>query len=165
MRAQNSLRWSDKKRGRLIVGLLGLALSIGWIAHAMTALPIGKPQEPGAAVFPLIAAGLLVLASLGLMWEQIRIAGVSEEGHLEFPREKDLYRLIGICACVAGYALLIPVFGYLLTSMLLSLAIVRQLKAGPWTSTAATAVAVSVGSYILFVLILGVPLPKGLLGV
>jgi hypothetical protein len=53
--------------------------------------------------------------------------------------------------------------GHLVASILLSLALVHLINPGSWVRTVVIGLAISLSTYGLFVSILGVPLPKGVL--
>lgn len=163
MRFRSSTLTGAAGRGRLVVGLLGLLLSLGYGWQAWTTLPLGKPSQPGAAVFPLIVAVLMAVASLSIAVEEIRSAESGDEP-LHLPSGSDLRRLLGVIASLFGYVALASLVGHLIASSLLSLALVHLLKPGSWPRTLVVGLAISLSAYALFVMLLAVPLPKGELG-
>ncbi len=164
MRARSSATWSSKRQGRLLVGIGGLVLSLGYALEAVRTLPMGDSERPGAGVFPLLVAALMALSSLGVVLELARRKGESGDERLELPQGADLRRLLGVGASIAVYAFLAPVLGHLSASTIMSVAVVRLLRPAPWRSTIITGVAIAVGTYLLFVIGLAVPLPTGILG-
>lgn len=146
-----------------MIGVAGLLLSAGYAVEAANTLPMGSLSEPGAALFPILVAVLMAISSLALVVEQARLTG-SADASLPLPRGADLRRLLGIALSVIGYIWLLSYLGFLVASILMALALVRLLTAGSWVRTAVVALAISISTYVLFVVILGVPLPKGELG-
>jgi len=53
--------------------------------------------------------------------------------------------------------------GHLIGSVLLSVALVHLIKPGSWVRTVVIGLAISLSAYAMFISILGVPLPKGVL--
>ena len=87
----------------------------------------------------------------------------SEEGPLRLPSGAGLQRLLGVVASLVGYGVMAYLGGHLVASILLSLALVHLINPGSWVRTVVIGLAISLSTYGLFVSILGVPLPKGVL--
>jgi putative tricarboxylic transport membrane protein len=153
---------NSARRGRLIAGVAGLLLSLGYGQQAWTTLPMGKIRQPGAAVFPLIVAALMAVSSLMILFEEMRSRN-SEEGPLGLPSGAGLHRLLGVVASLVGYVVMAYLVGHLIGSVLLSLALVHLINPGSWVRTVVIGLAISLSTYGLFVSILGVPLPRGVL--
>jgi len=155
-------RINSGRRGRLIAGLVGLLLSLGYGQQAWTTLPMGKIREPGAAVFPLIVAAFMAVSSLMILFEEMRSLD-SEEGPLGLPSGAGLHRLLGVVASLVGYGVMAYLVGHLIASVLLSLALVHLINPGSWVRTVVIGLAISLSTYGMFVSMLGVPLPRGVL--
>jgi len=155
-------RINSARRGRLIAGLVGLLLSLTYGQQAWTTLPMGKIRQPGAAVFPLIVAALMAVSSLMILFEEMMSLD-SEEGPLGLPRGAGLHRLLGVVASLVGYGVMAYLGGHLIASVLLSLALVHLISPGSWVRTVVIGLAISLSTYGMFVLMLGVPLPRGVL--
>jgi hypothetical protein len=153
--------WTAPRRGRLLLGVVGLVLALAYGGHALTALSLGRPSQPGPGVFPLLVGALMVAASLALVWEQLAAPPSAAEEPRVLPRGADLVRVVSVVAGVALYAALVPLLGHLVASFLLSLILLRLLGWGSWRRVALTALALAVGSYLVFELGLDVALPKG----
>ena len=150
------------RRGRLIAGLVGLLVSLGYGHQAWTTLPMGKMRQPGAAVFPLIVAALMAVSSLMILLEEMRSLR-SEEGPLGLPRGAGLHRLLGVVATLVGYGVMAYLVGHLIASVILCLALVHLINPGSWLRTVVIGLAISLSTYGMFVWMLGVPLPRGVL--
>lgn len=161
---RNKAPAGSKQRGRLAVGAMGLALSLGYAGVALTTLPIPEPQRAGPAAFPLLVALVLLVSSIGVVLEQVRHMARDGEEQLELPRGVDLRRLLSFGASIVGYVALLALLGHLVASSLMCVAMVRLLKPAPWRPTVVVALAISISVFVLFVLILEVPLPMGMLG-
>jgi hypothetical protein len=138
----------------LAAGIYGLVFSSG--------LPLGRWNEPGPAVFPLIVSILLCVSGVGWF-----IAGkAKEEKTATFvPRQfvrKYQTPLRIVVLTTAFIAALYPI-GYLLTASLYLFALfcwVSRYKPGV---ALLLAVALGAGSWFLFGKLLTTPLPQGLL--
>ena len=155
-------RINSGRRGRLIAGLVGLLLSLGYGQQAWTTLPMGKIRQPGAAVFPLIVAALMAVSSLMILFEEMRSPD-SEEAPLVLPSGASLHRLLGVVASLVGYGVMAYLVGHLIASVILSLALVHLINPGSWVRTVVIGLAISLSTYGMFVSMLGVPLPRGVL--
>lgn len=78
------------------------------------------------------------------------------------PSSPGLARVVVAVATLLGYVLLLERLGYLVTTGLVMLLLLRGLGRVGWTATLAVTLVSVVGSYLLFRR-LGVPLPPGLL--
>ncbi len=160
MKSSSSVGLKGKGRGRLIAGLLGLLLSVGYGWEAVNTLPVGSLREPGAAFFPLLVAAFMFLASAAVVGEQLRLRRM-QGAPLDLPGGSDLRRLVLMAITIFGFVWLVSLVGFLVASVLMSLALVRLLKLGSWLVTVVAGLAIALSTYALFVLILNVPLPTG----
>src|SRR3989338_123907 len=67
-------------------------------------------------------------------------------------------------AALAGFCLALPWAGYPVVAFAFVTALLRRLGGGGWAGAAAAGLLVAGASYYLFAVLLGVPLPLGLLG-
>lgn len=74
-----------------------------------------------------------------------------------------MHRLLGVVASLVGYGVMAYLGGHLIASVLLSLALVHLISPGSWVRTVVIGLAISLSTYGMFVLMLGVPLPRGVL--
>ncbi len=143
------------------MGVVGLAVSLTYTYEAVKTLPMGKISEPGPAAFPLVVGVFTAVVSLAIVVEEFVVRRDPARDKLEIPRGLDLWRLLGTVLGTFGYVAVLSAFGFLPASILLSMLVVRLLKGGSWIWTIITAVAIAGSTYVLFGLILGVPLPRG----
>ena len=162
MKLSSNGRINGVRRGRLIASLIGLLVALGYGQQAWTTLPMGQMRQPGAAVFPLIVAALMAVSSLMILFEEMRSRN-SEEAPLTLPSGAGLHRFLGVVASLVGYGVLAYLMGHLLGSVLLCLALVHLINPGSWVRTVTIGLAISLSTYGMFVWMLGVPLPRGVL--
>lgn len=116
---------------------------------------------PGPGVFPL-AVGLL---TLGLAVCQAVAALRASPGAVASDGEDQPAgrRVLALAAVLVAFAVAIGLVGFLTASFALVVVSSRLLGARDWARPALLAVSVTAAAYALFVLWLGVPLPRGLL--
>jgi putative tricarboxylic transport membrane protein len=68
-------------------------------------------------------------------------------------------------AALAGFALVLERLGFLLTTFLLMVLLLRAIEAQRWPKVIVVALATALISYAIFAWLLGVPLPPGVLGI
>lgn len=147
------------RRGRLTVSLLGVLLSLGYLAEALN-YPLGTMAQPGPASYPLVIGALLLGASLSIGLEAYRSSSAEPA---PWPLGADRRRLAAMTAASAGYVLALPLLGHLLSGTLIALVVLQVMGLPRWPLKIALALALGVGSYYLFAVVLGVPLPAGTL--
>ena len=134
-----------------LVGGGALALTGLYMFYAATSYRIGTAQQMGPGYFPMIVSGLLLL--LGVM-----IAGLAltRSGSIEKPEWRPL---IAISASVLVFALCVRTLGLIpavFGSTVVSAMGHRGLHLIP---TATLALALSIGTWILFAKLLGLTMP------
>lgn len=120
---------------------------------------LGSLDAPGDGLFPLLAA-LAVVASLlyDFTLRVLRRDGVKR------------FRIAGtavaaVTLLVVAYAQGLEWIGYPVASLALLVVLWKIAKPSvPWWWTVAVAIGFSVGTYVLFKWVLGVPLPAGVVG-
>lgn len=148
-----------KRRGYLVIGGAGLLLAICYLGMSFQ-LPFGRLDQPGAAVFPVIVAALVAASSLMTMVEGWRM---SAEDTVDLPTGTGRSRLLGLLGLMLGYFLLLPWLGQILSSILFSAFMIRLLSGLSWPRVVAYAVIMALSLYAFFVLVLKVPMPRGIL--
>jgi len=150
----------SRRTAWLAVGGLGLLLSGGYLVLALQ-LPFGQMEQPGAAVFPLVVAAVLALASLATLHEGWQ---TDPTLRIDLPVGGDRRRVLAIGGLLVGYVVLLPWLGQAICSLLFLVFALRALSEQPWPRVLVTAAALAAALYVLFVLLLKVPMPKGVLG-
>lgn len=148
----------QKRKGYLMIGgagLLGSALYLGLSFQ----FPFGEMDQPGAAVFPIMVGTLLVVASLAVLWEGWRMDRAEEVG---VPAGADAGRLLILIGLLFGYLLALPYLGQIVGSLLFCTVLVRVLSPLGWARTVAYSLVISIGLYAVFVVLLQVPMPRGI---
>jgi len=121
----------------------------------------GTMDQPGPGLYPLFVGALLVAASIGsIVTDLVRPA----QGELELPVGKDLGRVLMVLGGSAAYVLLLPYAGHLLSSIVVVFVVLQAMGLTSWPMKIGFAITLALGSYLLFDVLLKVPLPRGILG-
>lgn len=115
---------------------------------------------PGPGLFPLWLGVLLTV--FGAIVLLTGLASPGERPKAAALRPGDLVPLAVLALLVAGMELL----GALVSIAVFNMILVRLLgRRTSWPAAAVVGIGVSIGCYLIFERLLGVPLPKGLLGI
>lgn len=146
-------RWSWTAAAPAAALLFGLVYLL-----AGRGLALQSSTGPGPGLIPLLA-GLLVVASAA--WALATGASAVPSG-TAFPRGEAAWRVPALLGLLASYLVLLPIVGHLIVMIPVASAATWVLGRRPWWAAVAVGVGMSVGSWALFELVLGVPLPAGL---
>jgi len=149
----------QKRKGYLAVGAGGLVLSAAYLG-ASARLPVGELARPGAAVFPLLVGFLLVIGSLSTLWEGLRTSTAEQ---VELPAGRDRLRLLVLLAALFVYIVALPFLGQLIASALFLILLMRVLSDVGWPRVIVYSLIISATLYFVFVHLLSVPMPRGIL--
>jgi len=149
----------QKRKGYLAVGAAGLLLSASYLG-ASSRLPFGELARPGAGVFPLLVGVLLVIGSLSTLWEGLRTSAAEQ---VELPAGRDRLRLLVLLAALFVYILALPWLGQLIASALFLILLMRVLSDVAWPRVIVYSLIISATLYFIFVRLLNVPMPRGML--
>jgi putative tricarboxylic transport membrane protein len=148
-----------KRKGYLAIGGIGLFFAAGYLGMSLQ-LPFGQMQQPGAALFPLMAGSLLLAGSLAALWEGWKTEGTEK---VEFPVGADLARLLTVIGLLLGYLVSLPWLGQLVSSTLFCVLLMRTLSGLPWPRIMLYSVLITGPLYLAFIYLLKVPMPRGAL--
>jgi len=152
----------------IFVFILALAGVYAWATEKLPSLEIGDPLGPKA--FPrLLTVGLLVTAVI-LLFEILRerktapAASQVKPAKPAEPAEPNTYHIVaGVTVWTFLYFLVFEPLGYVFATPIYLLGLMAFFHPGHWISNVLTAVLFSVGSYVMFVKVLGVNLARGIL--
>lgn len=136
--------------------ILGLAFLAGGIQ-----MGLGPIQSPEAGYFPALIGGILVLLSLGLLITTVLKKGLISQRQ-PFWKEQDSWIKVSlVIGALIFYLAVLEFIGYIATTTLFILFLLKLVGDKSWLVSIAMAVLVSLGSYALFKVALGVYLPQG----
>lgn len=149
------------KRNDIIGGLFFLAVGIVFAVYSQS-VDIGTMEEPGPGFLPLWAGVLLGIMSAVLIVKAFfQKYGAGEAFFAEHDSWKRVCMVVG--SLVAYNFLLVPL-GFVLTTFCFVAFLVKCIFPQPWLRTTVTAVLSTAGAQIVFVNLLELQFPKGLLG-
>ena len=154
------MRYSDFVSGLfwLIVGLL---LSIWSLTYE-----IGVLTRPGPGYLPLALGIIIILLSLILLfghWK--KRASPTKKTALSSPTPVKWKKLVYTVVVLFVTGFFFETLGYLLTIFLLIALLMMGAEPHNWKKVLITAFLATLGVYLIFVLLLEQPLPRGFLGV
>jgi putative tricarboxylic transport membrane protein len=140
-------RRSDRIAGAI---LLLLAAGVAWEARTFV---VGFPADPvGPRALPLFAASILALGGVRFL--------LRPDPGPSWPDRSDQGRLAAAVGLLAAYPVLLPTLGFVATTGGAVTAL-SLLFGGPRLRSVGAAFLFAGGLYLLFVQLLGVPLPLG----
>ncbi|MDN5345345.1 MAG: hypothetical protein PWQ18_1459 [Clostridia bacterium] len=153
-----------KKQGDFISSLILVALGIFYLIYAFS-YPWGSLANPGPGFLPVVAGVLFLLLSLRLTLEAIPHRSTSRADETSATTEESnrtgALKPIWIVVALAIYIYLLDKAGYLLSSFFLLLAAIKIIGDDSWWKPLLITVGLVIGTYLLFVVWLEVPLPGG----
>lgn len=133
-----------------------------YICIESSRLPVGSWRDPGPGFFPLLSGIFLGFLS-GLVFVRAFLHKKKELGETGYPKEKRK-SFIFVLVVLFGYAFLLEIFGFLLSTFLLLIFLFRGIEPQRWVVSIGGSALASVISYAVFQLWLKTQLPTGILG-
>jgi hypothetical protein len=127
-------------------------------------IPIGTFRAAGSGLFPLGLGMLLMGLSMILVIKSWVPHKPTEEKKLRPEVPRSAKQVLLFSGAIALATLLLKTLGYPLLSFLLLLSLLRILGVKQWVTSVSLSLFTAIGVYILFVLWLQIPLPKGGIG-
>lgn len=150
-------------RRSTIAASLILAGVAGLILLEASRLTFGSVRVPQTGFFPSILAILLLLFSIALLLQTRRRAvGASHEPSIN---SEGWIRISTTLAAMLGFALLLEKLGFVLSTFIVMLLLLRVIEAQQWSRVIALALFTALLSYFLFAWVLNIPLPAGVLDI
>lgn len=144
----------------LISSLVCLVIGLAFVAGGIK-MGLGPIQSPDAGYFPTLIGGILALLSLSLLIKTALEKGLISERQA-FWKEKDSWvKVTLVIGTLTFYMTFLEFLGYIATTILFIFFLLKFVGKKNWLASIAMALLVSLGSYALFKVALGVYLPKG----
>ena len=143
-----------------IIGVVTLVVAAVYL-YATTQIPtleIGDPLGPKA--FPILLGIALILAAILLLFETLK-GDAAAAGVAEPVNRRHLWLIGGVTLWTALYFGVFDLVGYLVSTIIYLLVLMAVFNRGKRFANSLTSVLFALGSYVLFVEILGVSLAKG----
>lgn len=150
------------KRNDSIGGLFFLAVGILFAVYSQS-VDIGTMEEPGPGFLPLWAGVLLGIMSIALLGKTF-FQKKYEAGEPFFPEKDSWKRVTMVVASLLAYNFLLQHLGFILITFLFVAFLVKSVFPQTWLRTFVTAALSTAGAQLIFVNLLEINFPKGLLG-
>ena len=144
-----------------LVALAVLAATGVYLANAWP-LAMGTTARPGPGFFPLTVGAFGAIVAASWVMRAFRRAPAPAAAGGAMPSGDTRARVVATGGVLVGFCLLLPWVGYTVAAFLFTGFLLRRLGAG-WKGALATALVSALGSWYLFGVLLGVPLPRGAL--
>ena len=142
-------------RPDVAVAALALVFSVT-AAYESSKLPFGTIHKPGEGFFPFWISAVFFLLGLCLLFQALTSGpSTGREG------SGRVAKVTALLVVLAAYTFLLDPLGYPLCTFLLVLFMLRVTDPQRWAVALGMALITAVGSYIVFAVWLGVPLPRG----
>ena len=151
------MRRSDIAAGLILLGFAGVILLQ---SHSLT---FGSIRTPHTGFFPSVLAVLLLLLSLMLLGQALRQS--ESRAHLWQVTAEGWKRIGSTLGAMIGFALLLEGIGYLLSTFIVMVFLLRAIEPQRWIVVITVALSTALISYVIFASLLGIPLPAGILGI
>jgi putative tricarboxylic transport membrane protein len=150
------------RRADQITGIIVLIFSVTVIEGSRRMPPSGT-FGPGAGFLPFWLGVAMAILSIILLVNATR-APVQASDRAPFPKGRAVVAILETAGALAAFILLLETLGFLVSIALLTAFLLRVVEREGWLTTVMVAVANSAGLYVIFQMLLGVSLPKNILG-
>lgn len=149
---------TPKQLGRVVLGIVSLVFSVAYTQLAWQ-LSTGSLDRPGPGMWPrVVGISIVVVSLLTIVESALR---PEDEAAIEWPSGPDLRRFLLFSALLVSYILLLPVIGFLVTSVLMTGLGIRVLAGSAWWKAAVISLTVVGVMYYLFINVLNVRFLSG----
>lgn len=150
------------RRGDLVSSLFWLLCAILIVVCSLR-IPVGRVSNPGPGLIPLFLGVILGIFAIVLFIRSL-LQSVSEVTPFRLEKHQ-AYRVIGTVGAMLVYAFTFIHLGFVTTTLLLMLFLLKVIFKLKWTISVGGAIIISCCAYLLFKVWLGLQLPAGPLGI
>jgi hypothetical protein len=168
----------------ILLALIGIGAVIGGIGYGV----IEEDGLIGPGFLPTMAGGLVAIFAIGDVVGRLRAKPTMSEAELILGAEADAVleeevaaesdidifgrtqkqrsrMLVAVLAILVATLLLVPLLGFIISFALMLLSIAVFVEKRKWLPALAVTAAALAVTYLIFVVLLRVPLPQGLIGI
>lgn len=143
--------------------LLGIALAA---CFGSFQYEVGTFNNPGPGLFPLVLGVVLGVLSLiilagGIVAKRAAVQGGVGAGGRSIVSKEAFYVVLALI----GFGFLLVPLGFIITTFAVFAALLRFVTNQKWLTVIIGALVLALGAYVVFDVLLGVPLPRGVLGI
>ena len=147
------------KKSNIIFGILFIIFSIWVIVFTLNNFPAGVNNVPGPALFPILISSVMILASLFIIFHYLR----TKEDEVVNWLSNDKKRVYLSMVIITTYIILVPIIGFYVMSFILLMGLIKWFRKKGFVYTAIVSVSILSFVYIVFNILLRVPLNFGML--
>jgi putative tricarboxylic transport membrane protein len=126
-------------------------------------LGFGGFHEPGAGFFPIFGGLILLVTSTALMIQSFLSKLRTGERETHKGNEVNIALVAYTCVCLIVYSLIFEWLGFIISTFLLGMFLLRVMEHKKWWVHLLTSATVSLATYVIFNSFLKSELPKGIL--
>ena len=141
--------------------LFFLALAI-FICQQSMGIGVGTLSRPGPGLLSFGAGAAIALLSLAFLIQTV-LSKKAVAGPVQDKETGGKVKTISICISLFIYTIAVNWLGFVLSTLFFVLFLFRTVESEPWWRSVIKAVLVTIGNYLLFVVWLGLRLPRGFL--
>lgn len=154
------MREDDRACSLILLGI-ALAACLGSFQYE-----VGTFNNPGPGLFPLVLGAVLGVLSLiilagGILAKRATVHGAVRRGWRSILSKEALYVVLALI----GFGFLLVPLGFIVTTFAVFAALLRFVTDQKWPVVVMGALVLALGAYVVFDVLLGVPLPRGALGI
>ncbi|TKC18017.1 tripartite tricarboxylate transporter TctB family protein [Robertmurraya kyonggiensis] len=144
-----------------LTGVLGSLFGIFYIILSFSIKePHGMTMDLlGSKTFPIVAGVIILLSSLLIFFHN-----KVEDGEEEFGRY-EIKMILPFVLIIIIYIALLPLLGTIISTIFFMSLVMNRMNKGVWWKNIVISTSITIVFWLLFVILLKVPLPTGLLGV
>jgi putative tricarboxylic transport membrane protein len=147
------------RRGRIVVGAVGLLVAIGYTYESFL-IPMGDFAQPGPGLFPRGVGIAFAVISVIVMLEAVLSENAA--GTIDLPRGEQLRLVLIFGGCTVAFALVLPILGQYIAATIYLIVMLRVLSELGWLRIVAYGVVIGVGVSAFFIEVLMIRLPQGI---
>jgi putative tricarboxylic transport membrane protein len=144
-----------------VSGLFWLAFGL-LCMYGSIRLGLGTLREPGTGFFPFLTAGFACLMALWVLVRAFLRKKGTEARISSFWQGKQWHQPLIVAILMAGYVLVLEKVGFLLTSFVVLLLMLKLVEKFPWWKAITISVCASGLTYLVFHVLLKTTLPVGI---
>lgn len=154
------MREDDRACSLILLGI-ALAACLGAFQYE-----VGTLNNPGPGLFPLILGAVLGVLSLiilagGVLAKRAATQGAEPQEWRSILSKEAFYVVLAL----VGFGFLLVPLGFIVTTFAVFAALLRFVTNQKWPVVIIGALVLALGAYLVFDVLLGVPLPRGALGI
>ena len=147
------------RKATLATGITVFVLSLGYLLMSFQ-YDMGTANRPGPGLYPMCVGCVLLLCSAGTV---VSTFLNPPAGTIEWPTGISRWKIIALLVVTLFYALTIEILGYIICTSIIVFVSVQVMGVRSWPLKIGLTLAMTILVYILFGIILNLPLPRGLL--